>query len=575
MNRSNWLLGTIAVLGGLLFPLLVQGQTTVTLRPTSDGSIEQWNNNAGSACTGQTCFVDVDETSGSTNCASSTFVPGDGAINRSPATTALTQQYSLTLTTIPNGAIITSITVHACEARGGATNTSGTLRIVLNGGTTTCGTNQSVTATFTDLSCTFSSLNTAKSGGTTLEIGNTTTQNRNISVDSIEAEVTYTTGQIGTAASSVHLAPAVTAVKTNTKSVAASVAFEVPCCATLTVPGKPAQAVHIAPTVTGTRSASNQPGNISQALHLNQSIAVVRAMKQPGAQTVTFGNAATAIRTMSRAAAASCAFEAPVCVLTTYPLNQPLHISPVVNISSTAGSNKSAASGVTLNFGNTVLARHAVVDNMPVALHFGALASIIISRPAAQALSISPAVTGVKGGNSTKNNLASVHFGVVCNGCKGNFFQSIDMTVLATATGVPNRGRLNQQALHLAPVVTTVLGSKRPGTQSLHFGAVATASNVASASISQQLRFFLGVQVTGPAVANKTVNINVPQLHFTVSADEDAVTSSRPAQAASFAVVASASAGLNKAINQALHITATATAFGRTPGRKFVIVVAD
>ena len=188
MNR------TLAILAlAILLAADARSQTTATFRPSADGATEQWTNNAGAACSGATCYTEVSETSGSTNCTASSYVKGSGTPNKAPATSGQVQTYALSLSSIPDGNVITNITVYTCQMRGGSQSTNGTLRIVVGGTPTECGASQAAGTSYAEASCSFT-VNISKGGSTSIEIGNKTTQGRAIYMDAIAARLTYQAG---------------------------------------------------------------------------------------------------------------------------------------------------------------------------------------------------------------------------------------------------------------------------------------------------------------------------------------------------------------------------------------------
>jgi hypothetical protein len=213
---SYWL--KVAYVSLLLWPALLLAQSPVTLRPTADGTNKAWNNTSGTACTSASpnCYTLVNETSGST-CSSP--VAGDGAttLNVAPATSGLIEGYALTLTSIPNGAIVDSVVVYGCIQRG-ATSPSARWNILLNG-VRTNGAAFTPTSSYSVFNTSFTPSWT-KAGTDTLQIEAENRAAKAENLSTIAAVITYhvnnastVTGSAGAASSLVqqtgrNLAPA-------------------------------------------------------------------------------------------------------------------------------------------------------------------------------------------------------------------------------------------------------------------------------------------------------------------------------------------------------------------------------
>lgn len=390
-------------------------QTSVTLRPTADGTVKQWTNNAGTLCTSATCYTEVNEASGSTNCASSAFVKGSGVYNKSPASTAQTERYgvgSALQAAVPNGAIIDSITVHACEARGGSTNTTGNLRIVFNGGTSSCASNQSVTATYADLSCTFSPLNVVKDGSTTLEIGNATQQNRSIWMDAISAVVTYRQQATQSPSTAFGVSPDITVNVTvsapNTTGAAASAEISPVCCVTT---GYPLNAsVHFSPVATASRVTHKDACCIQENPHIDAQCSTCVQKQFFGASFRVIATASASRGVPSIAVAAS-ANVSPVVVAkagrrglatsafgvspatavahpSSAPIGQPIRVAVSIGIDTTHVP-QDAQRAVDVGFGMTDQVDHSAItsNSVTTAAHF--VAAVIVNAQVFQSPSAS------------------------------------------------------------------------------------------------------------------------------------------------------------------------------------------
>lgn len=557
------------------FSFAVQAQTTITLRPTGDGSVKQWNNNSGAACASNTCYTQVDETTGSTDCTVAALVKGDGVLNKAPATNAKVEQYSMTLSSLPTGAVIDSITVHACEARGGGTNTSGQLRIVLNGATTTCGSNQAVTSTFQDLSCSFASLEVGYlSGTTTLEIGNSTTAAVAISMDTIEAQLTYHVANLSGVAAGFTSSPAVTKLRSASSGLAAS--------------------EHTSPAVTGICS-----GNCGSSVNHNAPAAAAfktdppccAITDTPLAASVHFGaNASTANvitrnvagafhtspavaaqRNTSVAAAGSFNTDPPCCAITDSPLAASFHTSPVVTTQRQASGNASVGTGLSIGSGLQAKAQ--------LSLHQGAAAGFKTDPPCCASVTshfsagftTSPAVAASKHSNQSGTVTSAFQTAPVCKACVGHFFQSAHWTTLTNVTASVSHVGAPAAGFTTSPTVGIQRGLNKPIAQGFHTSPAPGELSAHFAAVGQGFTTALGASASGPGAhaVSAGASFNTAQ-----AAIENAITSNGANQSENTQAIATGNVGLHQSPAAGFQTVATATAFGRTPGsQRFVVVV--
>ncbi len=159
MNKKH--IGGISGIALLAFftASVVSAATSGTLMPTSDGFYTQWTPKTGSSH-----FVLVDETT----CNGTTD-------HNSTNTIGNRDSYGVSLTSIPNGAVITAIAIKPCASRANAGGTNPVMNVFyrFNGVNSADSGSYSLTGTTpVELSTTtFSSLSHVKSSGSTLETG--------------------------------------------------------------------------------------------------------------------------------------------------------------------------------------------------------------------------------------------------------------------------------------------------------------------------------------------------------------------------------------------------------------------
>jgi hypothetical protein len=163
--------------------------TSSDLRTVADGGLENWQTSANTSCSTNTCYTEVNESSGST--CSVTPSDGDASYNRS-GTAQQTQTYDLSLATIPDGSTLHSATVAAC-GKGVSQTVTVIFRVRVDGTETACG--SAVTfanGSYGDHNCAIDFADVVKSGATDFEIGQRNTQNRDARVSAVKATITYT-----------------------------------------------------------------------------------------------------------------------------------------------------------------------------------------------------------------------------------------------------------------------------------------------------------------------------------------------------------------------------------------------
>ena len=388
-------------------------QTTVMLRPTGDGSVKQWNNNSGLACSTNTCYTQVDETSGSTNCTNSTVVQGSGVLNKAPATNAKVEQIFAD-TFQPSDRRRHRFNYRSrLRGSGASTNTSGQLRIVLNGATTTCSSNQAVTATFQDPSCAFSSLEVGYvSGTTTLEIGNSTTAAVAISMDTIAAQLTYHVANLAGIAAAFHTAPAVTTLR-NAFGVLAASEHTSPAVTGICAGNCGASVNHNAPAAAAFKTdppccaITDTP--LSASVHFGAIASTANIISRAIAASFHTSPGVTAQRNVPKAIAGSFTTDTPCCAVIDSPLSASFHTSPVVTTQRQASGNASVGTGLSVSSGLQASTQRA--------LHQGAASGFTTDPPCCASLTshfsagftTSPAVAASKHSNQAGTVTSAFH----------------------------------------------------------------------------------------------------------------------------------------------------------------------
>ena len=190
--KTRFFLGGIVVLL-LLFGLqTVYADTTSTLRPIADGGDDSanWSNTGGTACNATGCYLEVDESAGS----SCTNSDGDISYIEGSVQNA-TQTFDVDVSSITNDSIITAINIVICHKKGetGAANPFQTRRCI-DGTCTDSGTDISPGNNYTETTQSHTGLSITKSASTDIEIGLDLTGNKNKKsrISQISATITYT-----------------------------------------------------------------------------------------------------------------------------------------------------------------------------------------------------------------------------------------------------------------------------------------------------------------------------------------------------------------------------------------------
>jgi len=178
----------LAVFCLALFAAWLLAASVTNLRPTADGGTQQWQNNAGTSCASADCYLEVDESSGG-NC---TTTPGDGTINHSTTTINQIQTFDLDESSIADNSTLQSAVVYGCVARGGAQNANFRFKVRIDGIVTNCASTSTSTSTPTDFNCSIDFADVTKGGSTDFEIGIENTQARDVHLDAVKADITYT-----------------------------------------------------------------------------------------------------------------------------------------------------------------------------------------------------------------------------------------------------------------------------------------------------------------------------------------------------------------------------------------------
>lgn len=181
MRRLAWI-------AALLTCALARADDVTNLRPTADGATEQWQNDAGTACSSTTCFTQVNESSGA-NCSST---PGDSTDNQSTTTNNQIMRYDIDESAIPEGATVTSVFVRVCAIRGGAQNVNTRLGFCVAGACTECATTFAATSAYADYDCSVDIPDDVFAAGDDYEIYVQNEQARNVLVTAISVDITYT-----------------------------------------------------------------------------------------------------------------------------------------------------------------------------------------------------------------------------------------------------------------------------------------------------------------------------------------------------------------------------------------------
>jgi hypothetical protein len=171
-----------------VLPLVLYADTTSTLRPTADGGEDSanWSNTLSTACNGASCYLEVDESSGS----SCTNSDGDSSYIEA-STNGASQSFDIDLSSISNNSTITSINITICAIRGQGGDKIQTRRCV-DGSCTSFGSDINLGVSYGEDSQDHSGLSITKLAGTDIEIGIENSDDRTSRVSQISAIITYT-----------------------------------------------------------------------------------------------------------------------------------------------------------------------------------------------------------------------------------------------------------------------------------------------------------------------------------------------------------------------------------------------
>ncbi|HEY4474934.1 MAG TPA: hypothetical protein VJC06_03365, partial [Candidatus Paceibacterota bacterium] len=113
--KTQFFLGGIVALLFLFGLQTAYADTTSVLRPTADGGDDStsWSNTGGTACNSADCYLEVDESAGS----SCTNSDGDISYIEGSVQNA-TQTFDVDVSSITNDSIITAINIVICHKKG-------------------------------------------------------------------------------------------------------------------------------------------------------------------------------------------------------------------------------------------------------------------------------------------------------------------------------------------------------------------------------------------------------------------------------------------------------------------------
>ena len=188
--KTQFFLGGIVVLLFLFGLQTAYADTTSVLRPIADGGDDSasWLNTGGTACNSADCYLEVDESAGS----SCTDSDGDTSFI-SGQEVDISQTFDINESSIPNGSTISNISISVCYIKqgGGAGNPTFQTRICENGSCSNSGTALS-TATSYQESNQVHTASFVKTAATDIEIG-VFAEKKNVRLSQISATITYTT----------------------------------------------------------------------------------------------------------------------------------------------------------------------------------------------------------------------------------------------------------------------------------------------------------------------------------------------------------------------------------------------
>ncbi|MBI2062965.1 MAG: hypothetical protein HYT61_01850, partial [Candidatus Yanofskybacteria bacterium] len=184
----------LAVVIGLMFLYTQTGiaDITSTLRPTADGGDDSanWLNTGGTACNATDCYLEVDESSGS----SCTDSDGDTSFIES-STEGANQTFDVNISSIPDGATISQVDITVCQKRvGSAPPNKFQTRKCVDGVCSNFGTDNAAAGNYAEVAQSHTGLSLLKTATTDLEVGVSImgTNSKVVRISQISAIVTYT-----------------------------------------------------------------------------------------------------------------------------------------------------------------------------------------------------------------------------------------------------------------------------------------------------------------------------------------------------------------------------------------------
>jgi len=179
------------ILSLLFLAVGVFANTTATLRPIADGGDDSadWEDSNRDACNTLNCYLEVDETSGS-SCSNSdgdtSFI--EGTVN------GTSQTFDLDESSIPDNSTITAIDITVCHSKKGAQSNDFQTRRCIDGSCTNSGINITAGDSYTETTQSHTGLSITKISSTDIEIGVVITgsSDKEARISQISAVITYT-----------------------------------------------------------------------------------------------------------------------------------------------------------------------------------------------------------------------------------------------------------------------------------------------------------------------------------------------------------------------------------------------
>src|SRR3989338_11452213 len=162
-------------LGGIVVLLLffgvqaVNADTSSTLRPIADGGEDSasWSNTGGTACNSADCYLEDDESSGS----SCTDSDGDTSFIEASVNGA-NQTFDIDISSVPDGATISQVDITVCQKRvGAAPPNKFQTRKCVDGVCSNFGTDNAAGGNYAEVTQSHAGLSILKALTTDLEIG--------------------------------------------------------------------------------------------------------------------------------------------------------------------------------------------------------------------------------------------------------------------------------------------------------------------------------------------------------------------------------------------------------------------